>query len=64
VNARSTLRGDFWHKVKQILEDLIMRTKNPQILDHLHSALEDDWEFQFTLNYCLRGESYDRQPYA
>lgn len=64
VNVRSTVRDDFWRETERILPLLVENTGNSHILDQLRDALQDDWEFQFTLNYYLRGETYDRQPYA
>jgi hypothetical protein len=65
--ARQALRQDFFEKVVPQALDLFV----PNILeedrkaeqDFLGQKMDDDWEFQFTLNYYLRDDKYTEAPY-
>lgn len=49
--------------VPDVLNRLIEGRDPRKIKKELNRALEADWEFEFTVNYFLRGGQYDGEPY-
>jgi hypothetical protein len=50
-------------KVPEVLGDLVAGRNIQEEKNALEQALEDDEEFRFTINYCLRLSEYSDEPY-
>lgn len=65
--ARQTLQKDFFEKVVPQALNLfipnIPEDDRQAEQDLLGQKMDDDWEFQFTLNYYLREDKYTEAPY-
>ncbi|MBN1452280.1 MAG: hypothetical protein JW963_14795 [Anaerolineales bacterium] len=65
--ARQTLQKDFFQKVVPQALDLfisnIPEDDRQAEQELLGQKMDDDWEFQFTLNYYLRDDEYTEAPY-
>lgn len=62
--GRQALCKEFFQtKLPEVL-NMLKQVYNPNLLKNsLIGILEEDWEFQFTLNYYLRDDHYDDTPY-
>jgi hypothetical protein len=64
VDRRSKIRRDFFNKIVPQVLSLLTDNREPRgISRSLARALRADWEFQFTVNYYLRGEQYTAETY-
>lgn len=67
--ARAALRRDFFGDdgiLYRYARILAARSDIPSSVPNLRNLLrgaEDDWEFRFQVNFCLRDDSYDDRPY-
>ena len=65
IKDRQSLRHQFLEvELPKVLGELVRgrddpRSKQESLLD----ILEEDWEFNFTVNYYLRGDTYNDKPY-
>jgi hypothetical protein len=72
--GRKELRQSFWGPDDSILPsdtvlfsclDLLARGRDiRRLIRPLQSALNEDWDFQFTLNYYFRSETYDNKWFS
>lgn len=63
VENRTALRRRFLEElVPEYLQKLIEGREAAQERVHLKAALEEDWEFQFAVNFFLRGRSFSDEP--
>ncbi|MHC5614880.1 MAG: hypothetical protein ACYTXA_28855 [Nostoc sp.] len=63
---RQELRKDFFDKTVEETLGIFQNTDREQIHDFLctlKSEVENDWEFQFVVNYYLHNEEYNDAPY-
>lgn len=68
ANKRSRLRQSFFRRKEGDIDTMLtLFAKNPsytpEMKDFLIEVLNEDWEFQFTINYYLRDDQYTEQPY-
>jgi hypothetical protein len=63
VEGRSRLADDFFVELLRCLQDLVNGRDAHEMIANFLESLQSDWEFQFTLNYFLRGSTYHDQPY-
>lgn len=69
LNDRAALRDRFFAGggiLERYLSKLIEKPDAPDIKANFEAALKDehnDWEFQFAINFFLRGEQYTNEPY-
>jgi hypothetical protein len=60
---RAELGEKFFAALDDHLRTLIAERNAREMMDNLIDALENDWEFQFVINYFLREDAYNEQPY-
>ena len=60
---RKELAVNFWTFVPQYLNQLVDGRDVREIMTIFTDSLENDWEFQFTLNYFSREDAYSLTPY-
>jgi len=64
VESRMALRQEFLEGlVPEYLRKLVQKREAAQEKVQLEAALNEDWEFRFTVNFFLRGRSFDDEPY-
>jgi hypothetical protein len=63
AKGRTELRGQFFTILDDHLHTLVAKRDAREMIANLLDALEDDWEFQFVINYFLREDVYNEQPY-
>lgn len=65
--TRRALRDSFYEQIRQVLEIFYDRNrlgKHWRVEKHtLLQAIEEDWEFHFTVNYYLRDDYYTETPF-
>jgi hypothetical protein len=61
---RAALAATFFDALPRHLQTLVAERDARHMLPNLVAALDDDWEFQFTINYFLREDAYDERPYT
>jgi|GEM_PF-6440457 hypothetical protein len=69
LSYRQTISKNFFDNTVKAVIDIFCSKDQDKIHAHdflctLKSEIEDDWEFQFVVNYYLRGEQYNDSPYT
>jgi len=63
VQGRAELAERFFGMLDDHLHTLVAERDAREMIANLLDALEDDWEFQFAINYFLREDMYNERPY-
>ncbi|MCP4350708.1 MAG: hypothetical protein GY795_35010 [Desulfobacterales bacterium] len=62
-SERKSLADSFFSTLNDHLKKLIDKRDSREMIDLFSDTIENDWEFQFVLNYFLRMENYNDQPF-
>jgi hypothetical protein len=60
---RAELADEFFSVLEGCLQMLVAERDAREMIANVIAALEEDWEFQFVINYLLRGETYAEHPF-